>query len=150
MPIAHDVQQGAQRGAGDIDAGVVKIVLSDALLCLGHDGDALREKLHALQFGAKHGVGEDGIGEIEDPSEKCRDETFGDPPPKLARRNFPAFEFEVTASLEVAVLDEKSRIALGGGHPRPDFRHEQADVVIDANVRPDVTRCSDKDGVAGE
>ena len=46
----------------------------------------------------------------------------------------PAFVLEVLQRFEVTVLDEVGGIALFGLDARPDLRHQQADIVIDALI----------------
>jgi hypothetical protein len=57
---------------------------------------------------------------------------------------------EVAALFQIALSEQEFGIAFFRRHATPDFRHEQADVVIHAKVRADKTGRRDKCMVAGE
>ena len=70
-------------------------------------------------------------------------------PSRLASTFLPACS-KSCAFFQKPVGDEKFRIALLGGEPAPDFRHDQTHVVIHAQLRPDVAGGGDERVVAGE
>ena len=73
-----------------------------------------------------------------------------DAPAEAARENFFAVVREVFDAFEKTVRDEKFRIAFFRRHARENFRHDEADIVIHAHLRPDVTGGGDEAVVIGE
>ena len=61
---------------------------------------------------------------IEHAAEKRVDEPRVDAPAEPAREHFFAAVLEVRALFQKPVGDEKFRVALLGGEPAPDFRHD--------------------------
>ena len=71
---------------------------------------------------------------IEDPAEERVHESPGDAISQPAGQNSAALVLEIFALLQIAVADQKLRRPLLHRHPAPDLRHEQADVVIHADI----------------
>ena len=57
---------------------------------------------------------------------------------------------EIPAAFEIAVSDQKLRVAFRHGHPTPHFRHEQTDVMVNPAVWTNVGGRRDKDRIAGQ
>ena len=131
-------------GHACVDAAVVEIHLGDAFLRGDDVVHAVDENVHVLQFRAQHFVGENGVRMIEDAAEEGADETRVDAIAEPAGENGFSVVLEVAAFFQVTFGDQELRVAFLGRHAAPDFRHEQADVVIDADFRADVTGGGDE------
>ena len=128
-----------ERRAGGRDGIVREIMLrglahggDDIVHPVGEDGEILLFRLEKLLVEHAAGIAEHAAAERLHIA-------GGDAPAEPAGQHLPAVEFEIGAAFEVAAGDEVGGLALGRGHPAPDFRHEQADVVIHPVARADPT-----------
>src|SRR6185369_12160391 len=62
---------------------------------------------------------------------------------------FP-FKLRVFAFLQIAFFDEKPGVSLGDAHAAPDFRDQEADVMVDPYFRPNMSRRGDESIVTRE
>ena len=111
---------------------------------------AVGENRHVLLLRAQHFLGEDGVGIIEDAPEKRADKTGRHAVAQPAGQHFLAVELKVLAFFKVAVFNQKCRLPFRRRHAAPDFRDQQADVVIDPHFRPDVARRGNEGVVTGQ
>ena len=70
--------------------------------------------------------------------------------PRRLAQHVAAFEFEIFHLFQIAVVDQKLRLALEDAHAAPDFGNQHAVVVIHAVFRADVPGGGGEAGVAGE
>ena len=94
-----------------------------------------------LQLGSQHLLSEDAARLGEHAPEESFHKLPGDPIPQAARVDRFAFVFEILELFEESFLDEILGTTLVQEHPAPDLRNDEADVMIDPVVRPDVPRC---------
>ncbi len=146
----HDVEQRTQGRAGFLHAAVVEVALGHLALGLDDVVDAVHEHLEILQFGLENLLGEDLVGIVEDLTQETVHETVGDAVTETTGQHLLAPVLEVLQFFQVAVFDEVLRIALATVQACPDLGHEQAHVVVHAQVRTDVTGRAGVTGVAGE
>ena len=86
----------------------------------------------------------------EHAAEVAVDEARGDPVAEAAGEDRRAAMLEVGKALEAALRDQVCRSALVGAHAREHLGHQQADVVIDAQLRADVAGAGHPAVVPGE
>ena len=127
-----------------------KYILRDALLRGDDVVHAVRENFHVLQFRPQHFVGEHGVRMIEHAAKERVDEARVDAIAQPAGQNFLAVVLEVLALFQIMIGDQEFRVAFLRRHAAPDFRHEQADVVIHAHFRADITGGGHETVVAGQ
>ena len=84
--------------------------------------------------------GEDGAGRFENPAQETIHEERRDAVSQPAGQHRAAVEFEILDLLQESVVDQKFRVALRHPHAAPDLRHQQAHVVIHADVGADAHR----------
>ena len=148
--IDHDVEEGFEGRAGEVDAAVLEVVACDLLLGLDDIVDAIDEVLLRLFFGTEHVAGEDGVGRGEHATEVGGYEVLVDAVSETAGVDGAAVFFKVIDLFEEAIFDEEFRIALVDIHAGPDFGNEQGDVVLEAILSPDVAGGAGIAGVVGE
>jgi hypothetical protein len=138
VPKRHDGQQRFQRWTGLGDAAVLEVAPRHPLLRFDDVVNAVREVGQVLGLRFEDGLGEDRARVVENLAHEVRDEAFGDAIAEPARLYALALEIEIVERFHVAVLDQPGGSALLRMQPRPDFRHQEADVVVHAHLGTDV------------
>ena len=87
---------------------------------------------------------------VEDAPKKSGNEPAVDAITQPVDQNTTVLIFEILALFEKVVFDKESRIALLGRHAAPNFRHQQADIVIHAKTGSDVTGGGNEAVMAGQ
>ena len=112
QPVAHEVQQRAQRRACPRDGAVVEVVLRDAPVGGDDVVERIGELVRVLQLGPEHGVGEDGVRVVEDAAEEGVHELARDAVAEPAREDLAPAGLEVAQFLQHPVRDEPARVTL--------------------------------------
>lgn len=138
MAVRHDVEQCLQRRAGVFDRAVGEVLLCDPFVGFADVLHAVDERVEVLRFRCKNRLVEDLVRVVEDTTEEPPDEPLVDAVPQPVRRDRLSLVLDVLDRFEQLVTDEPGGIPFFGGHPRPDFRHQQTDVVVEAIARSDM------------
>src|ERR1700722_6588967 len=83
-------------------------------------------------------------------TEERQDKSHGDTVAQPARWDRAALVLNVDASFEITFCNQVSWVAFRDRHARPDFGGQQTDIVIDPEMRADITRGGHENGVARE
>ena len=87
---------------------------------------------------------------IEDACEEGSHKAVGDSVAEPAGQHLLATVIEVPQRFEMPLADEEGGIALGRRETAPDFRYQQADIVVDLLGRADESRRSRESRQAGQ
>src|ERR1035441_5963734 len=138
LPVHHNMQEGPQRRTSFLTAAIVEITLGDTFVGFNHVLHAVGEDVVILCLGSKHLLGKDRMRVMEYAPEETEDESLRNAITKTTGEHLLAAVLEVPALLKVAMLNQKLRVALFHAHAAPDFRDEQADIVIDPDIRTNI------------
>src|ERR1700750_2052499 len=80
-------------------------------------------------------------------AEKRQDKSHSNTVTQPARWDRGALVLNVDASFEVSFRNQVSWITFGDRHAGPDFRDQQTDIVVDSEMRADITSGGHENGV---
>src|SRR4051794_11291988 len=100
----------------------------------------VRKNCCTLQLRLEHLFGEHRVRMVEDSSKERVDEARIDAISEPPGQNPFTLELEVFAFVQVVVIDQELRLAFLRTHSTPDLRHEQTDIVVDAELWSDTPR----------
>src|SRR5712671_4274858 len=147
MPVRHNMQEGFQWRTCFLNAPIVEITPGDPFVGLNHVLHAVCENVVILLLGTKHFLGKDHVRMVEHAPKETKHEPHRDAITETAGKYLLAAMLEVPASLKVTLLNQKLRVALFHAHPAPDFRDEKTDIVIDSDMRTNISGGRDENMV---
>ena len=133
------MEQSLQRRTRHLNGAIFKVVLRDALVSLRDEQDAVSEGRLILQFRLQDLRVKHLAGVVEHASDKPSNEPRRDSVAQTAGRNLLPVVLIILDLLQKFFLNQITGLAFFRAQTTPDFRNEQADVMVDPYVRSDVT-----------
>ena len=118
---------------------VVKILLGDLLLGIGDVKHSVCKGIEVLQLGTQDGFIKQLVGIVEHAGKEPADKSIGDAITQPSGGYRLTVVLEIFHRFEQPVIDQVLRGAFLGSHSAPDFGDQQTNVVVDADVRADVS-----------
>ena len=142
--LGHNVQQGLKRRTRRLHAAILKVLPGNPCLRF-HNGIHARGELDDILLLREHRG-----GRLENASQEPVDEKRRNPVAEAAGHHGAVVQAEIADLFQVSIGLEEFGVALLHPHAAPDLRDQQADVVVDAEVRSHIARRRGEARVPGE